>query len=249
MTKLSNTSKNSTQFRRTRNAAAAMSAVGEYFDNVDRKNGGDGLVWVKCIEPTGMQVALDLKDENGVSRPTKAIEQGAPRCLSSEGISIDGLRRSADIGRAVFVGNIKLMTTAEVDEWYQKIEAETGLDTSELDAQVQQSAKSFQNRQANSSQPDMSMMIQSAEDSLLAEENISSRVRYLMGEVDIRLKDSDRRPAKEITAELVNLQDVLSIDELEYIYSRGYWPSVRSWAKKKIDAFYLANQPALDEQV
>jgi len=68
------------------------------------------------------------------------------------------------------------------------------------------------------------------------DEIIHPKVLHLCLQVDTQLSEKDRMKASVLLDELQTLESELKLDDFEYIRARGYWKSVKNWAKQKIAA-------------
>jgi hypothetical protein len=63
------------------------------------------------------------------------------------------------------------------------------------------------------------------------EDVIHPKVVYLMIQVDGQIPDAEKMKAHELLTELQLIEDELKTDDLDYILAKGFWKSVKTWAK------------------
>lgn len=223
------------------NPAQSMRDVVDFFRLVDRENGGDEIVWAKATAPKGNQVIVECETSNGKRVKIPPIRPGEPVCLSKFA-TFEVLRNSPDLTQTANNGLIKLMTHAEAEAYYVKRAGTLKADPMELMQKSNARAKAEASaRPLDVSSVDKSQKIVQGE---YVDESdvINPKILHLCEQVDIRLKDSDdmtakpnqrRMPVNEFMQEILELEDSLSLDEIEYIRSRGYYPTVKRWATAK----------------
>ena len=214
------------------NPAHTMMNVVDFFDKVDKKNGGDGMVWVKATAKRGMHVIIELKGKSGERIKIPPIKPGDPICLSRYA-QYEIIRDSADLVQNASNGTIKLMTQAEALDFFEK-KAQVLKTTPE--ALMRKSAtlaqESLRAKPMSAQEVDKSQRI-SNEPGPSIDDAINPYVQNLLAGVDVRLKDHERTAVTELMTELLNLEDSLTIEELDLIAATGYYPSVKKWAKAK----------------
>jgi len=215
------------------NPAQAMFDVIEYFDKVDRKNGGDGLIWVKAIAPRGAQVIVEPKTATGARVKVPAIKPGDPVCLSKYA-TFEILRDSTDLNQCVTGGLLKLMTHAEVEAYFEKKASILKTSAEDLKAQAEADARKeamARSRGLSSSEVDKSQRVSSLEGS--TEDLVHPRLQALCAEVQPALKPNERMPVSELMTELLALEESITLDDLAYLQAHGFYPTVKKWAETK----------------
>lgn len=214
------------------NTAMDMIGVSEYFDKVGKSGGGDNLLWAKSTAPQGRQVIIHCESASGQRYKIPPIKAGDPVCLSKFapfGVLIE----NPDLIQCATSGLIKLMTSKEASGYFDKKAKLLKTDAQALMKKAENEARlAAQAKQTAESDVDENRRIDrevsASEDSL-----INPRLAHLMAQVSPMLKDHERMPASDLLASLLELEDSMSLDELEYVRARGFWPSVKKWAEKK----------------
>ena len=234
------------------NPAQRQVDVTGYWDKVDRKNGGDGLVWAKSMAKAGQQVIVHIEGPNKQHYKVPPIRAGDPVCLS-QFAPLDVLRDSGDLNQcatgAMSKDNqplIRLMTTPEADVFFEK-KAKTLKRTKE---QLMQDAAIRQQREASGaarplsrSEVDTSLKLEDAV--VNVEEVINPFIEHLCAQIRPDLEANNRMSASDFMASMLDIEESLTFDEAEYIYTHStVYPSVRSWAARKKDQLWADTAPA-----
>lgn len=233
------------------NPAAKAFEVVDFFERVDRKNGGDGLVWCKATAPGGMQVIIEIKDRNNSKKPVwgGAIVPGDPMCLSQKCPDLELIKQSSTIAQSAAAGIVKLMTTADVTAWYTK-KAKT-MKTSPQELMKKAQAEQALRDQKKALPEDQVRLAQHVpgdlSDTVMVDDIINPRLHHLAAQVSPQLPDAKKMSAKELMGEVLNMEDILSFDDLMYVQSHFYYPTIRNWATKKIGALNADAAPDSDE--
>lgn len=229
------------------NQASAAKSVKEYFDRIDPDKGGDGLVWAKCIDKQNRYVNLNIFGLDGQRKKVPPVFPGDPVNLNDES-TFEELKRAGDLHKAVVKGLLRLMTTEEAIEHFDKKSKTLNRTVEDLAKDAHQRARASLSHQGVTD-PDHSKRIRhDIDDAGLDEDEINPRVQYLMSQVNYKLEDYERMPASELLNELMNMEDTLTYLDLEIIRSQGFWGSVKQWALKKQGELASQDDPALDEQ-
>lgn len=214
-----------------RNPAETMFDAVDFFDRVDRKNGGDGIVWVKAVAPRGRQVITELLTSQGRRVKIPAIRPGDPICISKYA-SFDIIRESSDFLQAVNSGIMKLMTHKEANAYFQKKASLLKTSPQELINKAEQSARDeFSNRQKQNNDVDVSQRVVTP--SVATEDVVNPRLHHLCAQVQPRLAENEKMPVKELMSEVLDLEDSLTLDDLAYLQANGFYPTVKKWAESK----------------
>lgn len=214
------------------NPAGAMFDVEDFFDKTDKRNGGDGIVWVKTTAPKGRQAILEFESANGRRIKVPPIKAGDPVCLSKYA-SFEVIRNSTDLTQSITDGSLKPMSHKDATAYFAKkanlLKTTPGalLKKSEEFARDALSARPLSEDQVDKSQRLSNEVGPSIEDA------ISPYLQNLLAQVDVRLKDNERLPVQELMGELLNLEDSLTLDEYDLIKAIGYYPTVKKWAREK----------------
>lgn len=221
--------------------------LASFWDRTDRRNGGDGLVWAKSTAPAGQQVIVHIENANKQRFKVPPIKAGNPVCLTSFA-PFDVLRDSADLNQCATGGGsasgqplVRLMTTKEADEFFDK-KAKT-LKRTKDDLKREAARVQMQEAQARKLAPsevDTNLRIQDAVVSI--QDVINPYIEDLCAQIRPDLDANMRMSASDFMSAMLDLEDSLSFDEVEYIYTHsGIYPSVRSWAAKKKDEIWAAS--------
>jgi hypothetical protein len=213
------------------NPAQSLFDVVDFFEKVDKKNSGDGIIWAKATAPRGAQVIVELQTAHGKRVKVPPVRPGDPVCLSKYA-TFEVLRDSPDLLQSANNGLIKLLTHAEANAFFEKKAKLLKTDAAALMQKADSSARSsiFQ-KKLETSQVDKSQRI---EDTFVAEEDIvNPRLHNLCAQVQPMLKENEKMPVNEMMSEILDLEESLTLDDLEYLDANGYWPSVKKWAKSK----------------
>lgn len=213
------------------NPAQSMFDVVDFFEAVDKKNKGDGLVWAKATAPQGRQVIAELQTAHGKRVKIPPIRPGDPICLSKFA-TFDVIRDSPDLIQAANNGLIKLMTHKQANDYFAKKAALLKTTPEQLKANAEAAARqNVFTKRRETSEVDRSQRI---EDSYVAEEDVvNPRLHNLCAQVQPMLKENQKMPVNEFMAEILDLEESLTLPDLEYLDALGYYPSVKKWAKAK----------------
>lgn len=224
------------QMKANFNPAQSMQDAESVLEKIDRKNGGDGIVWVCSNVKDGSQFILSLKDRTNrdiIGLP--ALKAGIPFCLSSK-VSFEDLRTSPGLVEATSKGLVKLMTSTDAHAHFEKKAASKKLSADEL---MRQTDSAYRDQVAQSKSRlapnavDSSMRVRN--EFVSVEDVIHPRVQNLMNAVGPTVKDHERMSESELMEELGSIEDVLDNDNLTYIQAYGYYPQVKKWAMKKMN--------------
>ena len=227
------------------NPAAAQKVVNEYFKSVREEEGGDGLVWVKNADPKGRQVVLNAKRPNGENIGFPTIRAGDPVCLSFFEADLDVVKACGDLRRAATKSLLKLMTTEEVDKLLERRASLLKTSADQLKQEAYNKSVAAMNHSgvdesevAASKLSDDQRVIQSED------EIVNPRLFDIVARIgDFQTKDQNRLPASKAMAELLEIEETLDMNSLDFLIGRGYWPSIKTWARKK--QVELANSEGL----
>lgn len=224
-----------TKYALKNNPAQPLLDIQKYFDTVDPKNGGDGLVWVKSImkvEGGGKgQVAVFLKNTQGERIHLPFIEPGDPICLS-EYADLEDLRKGTNLRSCVSRRLLRFLTTQEAMKLVDDKAKFLGISTDELVEKARRRAQDVLNRkELDESEVDRDAALHAPSE---PEDIVNPYIRDLMAKVSVQLKDSQRVPASSIMEELLDMADQLSMDDFICIQAEGYWPTVKKWAGAKL---------------
>lgn len=215
------------------NPAQTIMEINDFFEKVDKANGGDGIVWAKATAPKGNQVIIHAENSQGKRVPIPPIKAGEPVCISRFCPRLEVLRDLSDLAECARAGLLKLMTSQEAKAFFDKRAGLLKTSPQELMAKShQEAAKVINAKPLSDAEVDTSQRLQEVP-ALSIEDAINPRVQHLCNQVSVRLDDDQKLPVKELMAELLNLEDSLSLEDLEYIRASGYYPSVKRWAEQK----------------
>jgi len=220
------------------NPAQAMFDIGEFFEQVDRKNGGNGIVWAKATAPRGRQVIIELENSMGKRVKVPPIKAGDPVCLSKFA-KFEVLRDSTDLAQGANNGLLKLMTHEEALAWFEQKAAQLKTSSQELMNQAEQASRASTFRKPlEVSQVDRTQKLSDMH--VAIEDVVNPRLEDLCAKVQPMLKDAGderfpehqrRIPVNEMMAEVYDLQDSLTMEDLAYLQANGYYPTVKKWAE------------------
>lgn len=217
-----------------------METTASFFDKVEK---GDKGVWAKSIAPRGRQVCIEVQLDNKKRFRIPPILPGDPVCLSKYA-PFHALRECQDLLQLAGT-QIKLMTTAEAKQYFEKKAALLKKTPTELRGLAEQQEKSFLARKKLDPSAVEDHMAE--ESSLADDEVISPPVMEIVAEIGgpaviqlgerRRVDDSHRLPASQALARLYEIQESLTFEDLAYVETRGYWPSVKKWARDQIASY------------
>lgn len=211
------------------NPAESMFNVIAFFEKVDRKNGGDGIVWAKATAKQGAQVITELTTSQGKRVKVPAIRPGDPICISKYA-TFDVIRDSSDFMQCVNSGILKLLTHSEANAYFNKKAGLLKTSPQELINSAEKRARDeVNNRQKQSNSVDKSMRIQ--DEVINVEDAVNPRLHHLCAQVQPMLKDDQRMSVKEFMGEVLDLEESLTLDDLTYLQAHGYYPTVKKWAE------------------
>ncbi len=210
-----------------------MVDIEDFFEKVDRRNGGDGLIWVKASAPKGGQVVVDVKNRQGHSIKIPALKPGDPICLSRFA-PFDLIRESHDLTQCVASGLVKIMSSAEANAYFEKKAKLLKTSPKALIDKVNQDAKDQLNSKplaASEVDLDSAIGIETAE----IEDVVQGRVLNVCSHISPMLKESERWPVSKALEELLELEDSLTLEDCDYLASQGgVYPSIVKWANEKM---------------
>lgn len=213
------------------NPAEQLLEVVNFFDRVDKSRGGDGIVWAKATAPRGRQVIIELKTAKGDRVKIPAIKSGDPVCLSKYA-TFDVLRDSSDITQCANNGLIRLMTHTEATAFFAKKAAILQTNPGELMKKSDQLAReSMMNKPLAVTAVDSTQRIQDVQVS--TDDVVNPRLHHLCGQVAPQLKDNDRLPVKEFMSQILDLEETMTLEDLDYLRAHGYYPTAKKWADAK----------------
>jgi hypothetical protein len=128
---------------------------------------------------------------------------------------------------------LTLLTEAEYNTWYERKAARSGSTPEEVIAKAAEERKALAEKPklTPTSLPDSDDQGSAAPPEPVSEEEvINPRVLHLMTQVSMELQPAERMPAKELLQQLQDMEDALTIDDLEYVRSRGTYQIVKKWA-------------------
>jgi hypothetical protein len=215
------------------NEADLYMRVVDFFNRVDAD---DKLVWVKAVAPGGMQVALDIRGPDGkTAYKVPAIQPGKPVCLSKYGIPFDILKSSLTREATAQPPTLRLLTTGDVRKIYAGRAAilKTDVDTlMKQDAASQRIPKKLERHEVDQS----AKLTDEREQQLSFAVTLTPHIEHLLGQVDPRLDADDRMSVQDFMREVLTLEEELTLDDLEAISSKGFYPTAIDWAKKQFVA-------------
>lgn len=215
------------------NPAESMFDIVDFFRKVDRANGGDGIIWAKATAPQGRQVIIEPTTAQGKRIKVPAVRPGDPVCLSKYA-TFEALRDSTDLLNAANGHLVKLMTHAEANAYFSRKASMLKTTPQALMARAEQDSRA--NAQASmktldTNAVDKSMRIQN--EFVSVEDAVNPRLHHLCAQVQPMLKPEQRMPVNELMAEVLDLEESLTLDDLTYLQSQGYYPTVKKWAETK----------------
>lgn len=213
------------------NPAQSLFDVVEFFEKVDKKAGGDGIVWAKATAPRGAQVITELQTAHGKRVKVPPIRPGDPVCLSKYA-TFDVLRDSPDLLQNANNGLIKLMTHEQANAYFERKAATLKTNPDQLRAKAEASAHASVFQKARDvSTVDRS---QKMDDTYVSEEDVvNPRLHALCAQVQPMLKEGQKLPVNDLMSEILDLEESLTLEDLEYLDANGCYPSVKKWAKAK----------------
>lgn len=215
--------------------AAGMMAVVEFFERIDRKNGGDGIVWCKATAPKGRQVCVEVKTPNGQRLPLPPIKAGEPVCLS-QFANFEALKDAPDLSRCAQKGLIRLMDSQEADSFFVKKASILNTTPQALVDKAQQAAM-----QTAYAEPLADSAIDKSQrlsnEFVSVEDVVNPRIQHICGEMSTSLADGQARLANDILSELVDMEESLTLEDFDFLYAGSTrYPSVRKWTAAARDA-------------
>lgn len=223
-----------------------METIVEFFERVDRKNGGDGVVWVKATAPRGQQVILEIRTQQGRRLKVPPIRPGDPVCLSKYA-TFDVIRDAEDVMQCWSNGIIKLMSSKEANDFFAVKAGRLKTTPEALKQKADQDARAALNaKPLKESEVDDSLAINT--EYVNMEDVINPRLIYLCQQVSPMLKEEHRMPVNALQAELLDIEESLTLMDLEYIRANGFYPTIKKWAAARQAAAAQAEglAPALD---
>lgn len=222
------------------NPAQAMLSVVEFFDKVDKRNGGDGMVWAKATAPRGAQVIVEIRTANNTRVKIPPIKPGDPVCLSKYA-TFDVLRDAPDLLQCANNGLVRLLSHVEATAFFQR---KADLLKTTPDSLIQkadnEARAAVTARPLDATQVDQSARIY-AERPVDVEEAINPRLHTLAAQVSPLLKEGERLPVSTVMSELLDLEEALTMEDLEFVRSKMFYPSVKKWAEQKQHELAIAS--------
>lgn len=217
-----------------------------FFETADKANGGDGIVWAKASAPRGAQVILEMKHPNGARIKVPPIRAGDPVCLSKYA-PFHIIKEDSDLLQCIINGLIRPMTSKQAAEHFSR-KAEILKSTPELLMRKsdEEARRAMFSKPLEESQVDTKALIDTSQ-AVMIEDTVNPRVQHLCAQVSPMLKDEQRMPVKEFLAELHDMADFLTVEDLEYVRSQGYYPSARKWATQT-QAHVMKSQGLMPEE-
>lgn len=213
------------------NPAEHMLSVVDFFERVDKKSGGDGMVWAKATAAKGAQVIIELKTAHGGRVKIPPIRPGDPVCLSKYA-TFELLRDAEDLRQAAVNGLVRLLTHTEASAIFAKKAARLKMSPAALMEQsARETAQQLRMKPLDPNEVDTSQQIPTTFVSI--EDAVNPRLHHLCAQVHPMLKNNQRMPVSELMSEISDLEDVLTLDDWEFLRSSGYYPTVKKFAEQK----------------
>jgi hypothetical protein len=76
---------------------------------------------------------------------------------------------------------------------------------------------------------------------VMEEDLISPKVQHLCLQVDVQIPEKEKMKASELLESLQIIEEDLTLDDLEYIRAKGFWKTVKQWAKAVVEKRNNAN--------
>ena len=213
------------------NPASTMMNAIDFFDSVDKSRGGDGVIWAKATTTRGAQVIMEVKASDGTRFRIPPVKAGDPVCLSKYA-PFDALKTSPDLLQCAVNGLIRLMTSQEAQRYFEN--KANVLKTSPIELMKKSEEEAHRAAMAKpltESQVDTSQQLSSSFASI--DDIVNPRLHSICAGVSAMLDASQRTPVNQVMAELLDLEDCLTMEDLEYVRSQGFYPTVKNWAEKK----------------
>lgn len=211
----------------------------EFFDRVDKKNGGDGVVWAKCTAKKATQAIVEI--QNSMGRPIfmPPIKVGTPLCLTRYVPSFELLRNAEQIQQNVANGNIKLMTSADAWTFFNRKAERMQSTADQLMRQADAEAGNFMAKKGvPSNELDQNQSLarpiqtpEGYEDPALL---MHPKIDDICNQVAPWLKPGECLSANAMFDVIYDLEDMLTIHDLTRLESGGRYPTVKRWAQKKM---------------
>lgn len=219
---------------------SAMENTNAFFDAVEKTDKG---VWAKSIAKKGRQVVIEVALDNNKRFKIPPIVPGDPVCLSKYA-PFHALKNCQDLLQLAGT-SIKLMTTAEARKYFDTKANLLKRTPAEVRAEAEAKERAFMRREKALSKADAESHLADLEPEVSEDDLISPQVLELVAEIGgpvvvevgpgrRKVDDSKRLPAAQVLSRLFEIQESLTQDDLLYIETRGYWPSVKKWAREQI---------------
>ena len=238
-----------------RTPAQRQSTVSQFFDNVDPKNGGDGIVWARSTSPNGN--IFIFQPETALGKPIKvpALQHGLPICVCPQHVSLDLLRDCQDLQKGASNGYVQLMTSDEADTYFVQRAEKEGVSPEDLqrlaEKRAQDELRGVKIDQQHQAEVLLERTPSKSKIKPYEPSPVHPRVQQLCGQVSPLLADSDdnsvavahrRMPVNTFRSQLLDYEDALTLADLEHISSHGYYPSVKKWANGRLKEIRAAQQ-------
>lgn len=143
---------------------------------------------------------------------------------------------------------LQLLTHDEYVQYYERQAASKNLrSVEEAIMQAQQRAEdrgfTAPPREEDSAEEQQESKRDTKGNYLSEEEVIHPRILNLCLQVHPSVPENQKMPASDVLAELDLLSDQLKFDDWEYVYSHGYYKSVKNFAKQRRDAASASPEP------
>jgi len=220
----------------------------DFFERVDRANGGDGLVYARSTHPQGYDVILgELYDASGKhARKFPPIKRDPVLLTKTARLAV--LRDHGDLMEMVQKGAIQLMSSSEALAFFGRKSEITGVPIEELIRDAEQASQKAASHSPGSVTVDEKLKVGAGSAPAVSiEAVISPRVMNFVAGLSAELDDNLRTPEKAAAVKFADMIDNLSSDELSYIQAHGYYPSIRKKASARFDEMQIAKSPKMDE--
>jgi len=213
--------------------------VSDFFKE-DRDN-----VWIKVTGSA--QLVLTIKDGKDVI-PVPPIRPGDP-ILLTKSVSYEQLRRSTgDLRDFVIKGYLKLLTQEEAHTFFEAKAERTGKSAEELmlesdlrwaDPVTSSGMYIDKTKPAARVSDTPEEGSPSGYNPALVRDPVQPRVQHLARQGSVQLPVDQRRPAKEILEDLIDIEESLKDVDLQFILNifatEGEYKTVRNWAERKLE--------------
>lgn len=214
------------------NPAQVMMSAIEFFDKVDRKEGGDGIVWAKATAPRGAQVIVEVRTANDKRIKIPAIRAGDPVCLSKYA-PFDLLRQAEDLLQCSVAGLLRLMTNDEANAYFDRKAGILKKDPEDLMRKAHlETQRALLAQPLKEAEVDTSNRI--SDKYVAIDDVINPRLHDICRSISPLLPEEQRKSTQEVQEILLELEDSMTLEDAEYLDANsGTRPAIKRWAQQK----------------